>query len=40
MNYAVFWRGELAAEVPPAELSEVLATFECWVDYPSRTVVL
>ena len=40
MNYAIFWRGDLVIEVPPEELSEILSTFECWIDHKSRTVML
>ena len=40
MNYAIFWHGDLVIEVSPEELSEILATFDCWVDHKSRTVLL
>lgn len=40
MDYAIFWHGQLVTTVDERGLSDVLATFICWVDQRSRTVIL
>ena len=40
MKYEVFFRGEPIAEVLSEDLYGIVATFLCFIDHPSRTVIL
>lgn len=40
MKYEVFFRGESIMEVLPEDLDGIVATFICFIDHPSRTVIL
>lgn len=40
MKYEIFWHGLLITTVDSRGLSDVLATFECWVDHKTGTVML
>jgi len=38
--YAVFFAGIEICVAPEEAVSEIQATFECFIDHPSRTIVL
>lgn len=40
MKYEVFFRGESLLEVLSEDLHDIVATFICFIDHPSRTVIL
>lgn len=38
--YVVYWHGELLFEVPASSVDTILSEIVCWIDRPSKTIML